>query len=202
LARSSTYNIPYRRKREGRTDYKKRKALILSGLPRLVIRGTNKHLIAQIVEARASGDHVIASANSIELRRKLGWRGGCGNVPAAYLTGLLIGRRAKQKGVEKAVLDIGLRRASVGSRVFAALKGSVDAGLNIPHEESVFPDESRIRGDHIADYAKKLTSTPELYDRYFSQYLARELKPEELPQHFDEVKQRLLQLTFKAEDEP
>ncbi len=191
MAKGPSYRVPFRRRREGRTDYQLRKRLILSGLPRLTIRGTLKNMIAQIIESKATGDEVIASANSGELKKTYGWQGACGNVPAAYLTGLLCGYRAAAKGVEKAVLDLGLQSPSRGARVFAALKGIVDAGVNVPHDEGVLPDEARIGGHHIADYAKNLSSNSEVYQRRFSAYLSRGLPPEQISEHFSSVKKKI-----------
>ncbi|RJS91127.1 50S ribosomal protein L18 [Candidatus Bathyarchaeota archaeon] len=187
MAKGPSYNVPYRRRREGKTNYRRRKKLILSGLPRLVARKTNKHIIAQIIEARVEGDRVIASAHSSELRKKYGWLGSLKNLPAAYLTGLLCGFKALNKGVKKAILDIGLHSPSKGARVFAVLKGCVDAGVEIPHSEEILPDENRIKGQHISDYASMLSSTPEIYSKRFSDYLSRGLPPEEIVKHFSTV---------------
>ncbi|MEM0489452.1 MAG: 50S ribosomal protein L18, partial [Candidatus Bathyarchaeia archaeon] len=131
MAKDARYCVPYRRRREGKTNYRKRKALIVSGKPRLVVRGSLKNIIAQIIVAKPHGDEVIVSAHSRELI-KYGWRAPRGNVPAAYLTGFLCALKAKSMGVKEALLDIGLHTPSKGSRVFAALKGAIDAGLAIP----------------------------------------------------------------------
>jgi len=192
LAKGPRYCVPYRRRREGKTNYRLRRKLILSGLPRLVARKTLKHMIAQIIEAKVEGDYVIASAHSKQLVRDFGWLGYCGNIPAAYLTGLLCGFKALKAGVRKAILDIGLQRPSKGCRVFAVVKGCLDVGLEIPCDPSVFPSEERICGKHIAEYASMLSSQPELYEKFFSQYLKRGLKPENLPEHFIEVKKRII----------
>ena len=105
----------------------------------------------------------------------------------------LCGLRAVKAGVEKAILDIGLHRPVKGCRIFAILKGAVDGGLDVPCDPSVFPDEDRIRGVHIAEYARLLAEKdPLAYERFFSQYLSRGLRPEDLPKHFDEVKERIL----------
>jgi len=193
MARGPRYNVPYRRRREGKTNYRRRYKLLLSGLPRLVARRTLRHTIAQIVEARVEGDHVLVSAHSRQLVRDFGWKGYCGNTPAAYLTGLLCGLRGAQAGIEKAILDIGLQRPVPGGRVFAIVKGVIDGGVEVPCSPEMFPDEDRIRGVHIARYAEMLAAQdPLAYERAFSQYLARGLRPEELPQHFDEVKARIL----------
>lgn len=193
MARGPAYTVPYRRRREGKTDYRLRKKLIISKMPRLVVRKTNKHIITQLVGATVIGDIVITSAHSQELRKKYGWLGDLNNLPAAYLTGLLCGLRAADKGVKKAILDIGLHTPSRGAAVFAAMKGFVDAGVEVPHNESILPDESRIRGEHIAKYAEMLSSEkPEEYSKRFSEYLSRKLPPENLPEHFEEIKKKIL----------
>jgi len=191
MARGPSYNVPYRRRREGKTNYLRRKKLVLSGLPRLVARKTNKHIIAQIVEASVEGDKVITSAHSSELRKKYGWLGSLKSLPAAYLTGLICGYKAIRKGIKEAVLDIGLQSPSKGARIFAVLKGCLDAGLDIPHGEEVLPDDDRIKGQHISDYAGMLSSTPEVYSRRFSAYLSRGLPPEKVTEHFSEVLEKV-----------
>src|SRR3989304_8065432 len=128
MTRSSTYCAPQRRRREGKTDYSARKALILSNKPRLVIRGTLKNMMTQLIVAKPCGDEVLVSAHSRELA-KYGWKTSRGNLPAAYLTGFLCGSKAKTKGIEDVIADIGLFSPSKGARVFAGLKGFADAGL-------------------------------------------------------------------------
>ena len=192
MAKGPGYSVPFRRRRKGKTDYKSRRALVLSGLPRVVIRGTSKHIITQVIEAEATGDRVVVSANSRELPEKYGWRGSCGNIPAAYLTGLLCGYRAVASGIKEAVLDIGLQTPSRGARVFAALRGVVDTGVIVPHDEGVLPDESRISGQHIVDYANQLSSNPDIYQKAFSKYLSQESRPEQLSEHFSSIKERIV----------
>lgn len=191
MAKGPSYNVPYRRRREGKTDYHRRKKLLISGLPRLVARKTNKHIIAQIVEASIEGDRVLASAHSSELRKKFGWLGSLKNLPAAYLTGLLCGYRALKRNVKKAILDIGLQTPSKGARIFAVMKGCIDAGIEIPHGEEILPSEERIKGQHISDYASILSSTPEVYSKRFSEYLSRDLRPENIVEHFSAVKKKI-----------
>jgi len=199
-AKGPRYRVPFRRRREGKTDYRARKALILAKLPRIVARGSLKHMIVQVVKAKTEGDEVLISAHSKELTKKFGWKGSCGNVPAAYLTGFLCGLKALEKGIKKAILDIGLRTPTKGSRVFAVLKGLIDAGVEIPHGEERLPDESRIKGEHIANYAEQLaTENPEEYKKKFSKYLTKRLKPEKLPEHFLKVKEKILKTFRKTE---
>jgi large subunit ribosomal protein L18 len=190
MTKGSQYNLPYRRRRNARTDYAKRRRLVLSGLPRLVVRPANKHITVQVVEAQAAGDRVLASAHSSELR-EYSWKGARGNVPAAYLTGTLVGYRAKSKGVEEAVLDVGTRPVTAGSRLFAAMNGAVDSGMKIPHSAEVLPAKERLRGEHIAAYANTLSKDAGLYQRRFSDYLKHKLKPEEIPAHFEEVREKI-----------
>lgn len=190
MTQTSQYNLPYRRRRNALTDYGKRRRLVLSGLPRLVVRPANKHVNVQVVEAQTTGDRVLASAHSSDLK-KYSWKGAGGNVPAAYLTGTLAGYRAKRKGVETAILDIGTRPPTAGSRLFAALKGAVDSGLKIPHSPDVLPSKERVRGEHIAGYGKRLSENVDTYQKRFSGYLKNKLKPEDVPVHFEEVLEKI-----------
>jgi large subunit ribosomal protein L18 len=148
MAQGPTYRVKYRRRREGKTNYYRRRKLLLSRLPRLVIRKTNTNTIVQVVNATVIGDSTVVSAISTELKSH-GWIAGTGNIPAAYLTGYLAGLRAKNSGVKQAVLDVGLNPPVKGSRLYAALKGAVDAGLEVPHNPEVLPDDARLSGEHI-----------------------------------------------------
>jgi large subunit ribosomal protein L18 len=156
----------------------------------LVIRPTNKNLTAQLIRSEPAGDEVMVSAHSSELRQ-LGWKAACGNMPAAYLTGLLIGSRAKAKGVSNAILDIGLSARTFGSRIFAATKGALDGGLTIPLDKKALPSEDRLRGNHIVNYSKLVASEPEAYKKRFSGYLKNKLKPEELHENFATVEAKI-----------
>ncbi len=142
--------LHFRRRREGKTDYKKRLALLKSGKPRLVVRVTNTRIIVQLAQwdSNENKELTLVALDSRELR-KMGWKHSVKSVPAAYLTGMLAARRILEKGIKEAVLDIGRHSPTKGARVFAVLKGAVDAGLDIPHSEDKFPSEERIRGEHI-----------------------------------------------------
>ena len=142
------YRVPLRRRREGRTDYRRRLRLLRADVPRAVVRKTNTGVIVQVTQFTERGDTILASAVARDLL-KLGWTGPTGNVPAAYLTGFLAGRRAVGKGITSAVLDIGRQTPTKGGRLFAVLKGLVDAGLEIPHDAEVLPGDDRIRGAHL-----------------------------------------------------
>jgi len=186
MARSSRYRVKLRRRREQKTDYQARKAFVISGKPRLVARSSLKNTIAQIVVAKPHGDEVLASAHSRELIRKYGWKAATGNVPAAYLTGLLCGLKAKKNGVKEAILDLGLVSPTKGSKVFSTLSGVVDGGVEIPHGEEKIVKE-RTEAEHIVEYAETL-GTPEEYAPKFSTLIANKLTPENISEHFEKVK--------------
>jgi len=148
MARDATTRVPFRRRREGKTDYRKRLKLVRSGMVRAVVRRSLKHTVVQLVRYDETGDKIIASATTAQLKA-LGWTGSTGSTPAAYLAGLLAGKNAVGASVDKAVLDIGLLTPSKGSRVFATLKGLLDAGVKINHSKEVLPTDDRIRGKHL-----------------------------------------------------
>jgi large subunit ribosomal protein L18 len=186
MARGSTYRVRPRRRREGKTDYQARKALVLSGRPRLVVRNTLKNAVAQIIVAKPHGDEVAVTAHSRELK-KYGWKAPTGNIPAAYLIGLLCGLKAKAKGVEDAILDIGLIAPTKGAKIFATLSGVLDAGVDVPHDEAKMVQD-RIEGKHIVEYGTSLKEDSEVYSAKFSKYLAQKVFPEKLPEHIEKVK--------------
>ena len=144
------YRVPFRRRREGRTDYRHRAALLKSGTARVVVRRSNKNMRVQFIKYDPKGDSIVASAVSTDLEEH-GWTGSGKSTPGAYLTGLLAGKRAKEKGVAEAVLDIGLREPTKGAAVFAALKGVLDAGVEVPHSDKMLPPQDRITGKHMRE---------------------------------------------------
>jgi len=183
--------IPYRRKREGKTDYKHRAELLRSGKPRLIVRISLKNVRAQVARPAEGGDEILASAFSKELK-EWDYKGAGSNTPAAYLTGFVCGYRAKEEGIEECVLDIDRFVPTPESKIFAVLKGALDAGLYVPHDESVLPSEERCRGEHIANYGEILKSEDEnQYESHFSNYLEEDLPPEDLPEHFKQVKEAI-----------
>lgn len=131
------------------TDYRKRLALLKSGSPRFVVRKTSNNIMAQLVEYKPEGDIVHFTVDMSHIQKK-GWKGHA-NTPAAYLIGYLMGTKAKKK-FKKAVPDIGRHKPS--TKLFAALKGALDAGMEIPHSEDILPDEDRIHGKHIDTFRK------------------------------------------------
>lgn len=145
MATGPRFAVKFRRRRSGRTNYHKRLALLKSKLPRLVIRKSNRYITAQIIEASNKGDKVLASAHSKALK-KLGWQHDCKNKYAAYLTGYMLGKTSK---IKKAVADLGLYTLTKDCRIFAALTGAIDAGLDIPHGEDI---KAEIKGKLEKDF--------------------------------------------------
>jgi len=212
------YQVKFRRRREGQTDYFARKRLVIQdknkyNTPkyRMIVRTTNRDIICQIAYARLDGDKIVAAAYSHELPR-YGVKVGLTNYAAAYCTGLLLARRVLKKfnldgtyegqtsvdgehfmvedvddgpGAFRACLDVGLARTSTGARVFGALKGAVDGGLDIPHSEKRFPGydneekafsadvhRNHIFGQHVSEYMKHLQDEDdEAFKRQFSQFI-------------------------------
>ncbi|RJS68624.1 50S ribosomal protein L18 [Methanophagales archaeon] len=151
MAKSPTHHVPFRRRREGKTDYRKRLKLLLSEKPRVVVRESNKYIRIQLVLGDNLSDRTVISTISSELEG-YGYEGGKCNTSAAYLTGLLFGRKSKEAGFDEGILDIGQCTPTHGSKVYAALKGVVDSGMDIPYDPSVLPSDERLNGQHIAEF--------------------------------------------------
>jgi len=198
VAKGPTYRVPRKRRREGKTNYHRRYVYVRSRATRFVVRKSNRYLTLQIIKPTPLGDITLASVHTSELLKKLGWRGGLKSTPAAYLAGVLLGIKARLMGVEEAVLDIGMHTPSRGSKIFAAVKGALDAGLKIPVNEDMIPGWDRIRGGDIARYAEELYSKdPERFKRQFSEILSRGLDPRGMVAHFDEVLSKIIELGRK-----
>ncbi|MEM1525007.1 MAG: 50S ribosomal protein L18 [Nitrososphaerales archaeon] len=173
-----------------KTNYKKRKAAVLSRKPILCVRISNENTIIQYILPSLGGDKVLASAHSRQLL-KYNWKGSRNNSPAVYLTSLLASYKALKAGVKDAILYTGVSPYS--SRFGAAIKGAIDAGIKIPADEKSLPSEERIRGEHIAKYAKYLIENdPNRYHTIFSRLLAEGFKPEDYPKHFDRVRSLII----------
>ncbi|MBT3261986.1 50S ribosomal protein L18 [Candidatus Woesearchaeota archaeon] len=145
--------LPYKRKRQGRTDYRKRLSLLKAGRPRLVIRRSLKNIVIQLVQFTPDGDKVLSSTSSQTLPKSHGLKGSLKNIPTAYITGLLAGNKIKELKIREVVPDLGSRKPHTTGAIFAALKGITDAGVSISHgkelEASVFPVEERLKGEHV-----------------------------------------------------
>lgn len=237
------FQVKFRRRREGRTDYRQRHKLITqdknkynSPKYRLVVRFTNRYVICQIVYAEVGGDKVLCAASSKELE-KYGLTVGLKNYAAAYCTGLLVARRLLKSigldelytGVEeptgnvvsttvngrtyfveevdeekrpfRALLDVGIKNTTTGARVFGAMKGASDGGLDIPHSNKRFPGYTRdtkqfdaeahkahIMGEHVADYMREMEDDDEEnYRKHFAKYLEQDIEADDLEELYEKV---------------
>ncbi len=160
MAHKSTYEVLFRRRREGKTDYAKRQNLLKSDSLRLVVRKSNAAIRLQVVKYAISGDETLASADSKELK-KFGWQGSAGNLPAAFLAGFLLGKRAAKADAKAAILDMGLHSRVHGGRIFAAVRGAIEAGLSVPVGEEALPNDERVMGRHIESFVQKGSDRPE-----------------------------------------
>lgn len=178
-----------RRIREDKTNYRKRKGLLIGRHTFSAVRLSNENVQVQISKPSKVGDNVLVSAHSRELT-KHGWKGSRKNMPACYLTGLLAGTKAAAKGVKEGVLYTGNRKFT--PRIAATVKGLIDAGVSIAVGEEALPNEDRISGKHISDYASMLKGDNQNYNARFSGLLKNGFTPERYQDHFDEVKASIL----------
>jgi len=221
------FQVKFKRRREGKTDYYARKRLVVQeknkyNTPkyRMIVRFSNKDICCQIAYAKLCGDIVVTAAYAHELPR-YGVKVGLTNYAAAYCTGLLLARRHLKKlkldqtyegvtdvtgetynvesqegqpGAFRCCLDVGLTKTTTGARIFGAMKGAVDGGLDIPHSEKRFPGydaeskkydpaahKARIFGQHVADYMRHLKDDDDdAYKRQFAQFLKGGLEADTL----------------------
>lgn len=177
--------IVYRRVREGKTRYSKRIKTLLSGKPRMVVRSTNLKIIVQFVKFDVKGDLILAGVDSSSLK-KFGWNYSFKSIPAAYLIGYLAGKKAVKAGVKEAVFDLGFKSPIKGNKLYASLKGAVDAGVKIPCSEEIFPGEERLSGKHIQEFAK--LNKDKLM---FAKYLKNNIDPSNIIKQFNESKGKI-----------
>ena len=190
MEKGKIFTVPFRRKRQGRTYYKKRIKILMSNKYRFVARKSLKNLKASIVQFDPKGDKITVAVDSKALA-KIGWKGDNGNLSSAYLIGYITGKKAQEKGIKEAVFDLGFNKSVKGSRLYAALAGAIDSGLKIPFDQEIIPSKERIAGEHIAKYAQLLKSDKAKYEKQFSDYIKRGLPPEDLVRHFNEIKNKI-----------
>jgi len=243
----SRYQVKFRRRREGRTDYRQRKRLVAqaknkyqSPKYRLIVRFTNTQVICQIAYSLIDGDRILCQANSKELSR-YGLNVGLKNYSAAYSTGLLVARRLLQKvGLDdvyegnteidgevvscedgkktyyvdevdedkrpfRVLLDVGCKATTTGCRIFGALKGAADGGLDIPHSEKRFPGydrdakeydadmhRERIFGGHVGEYMEYLEEEDnQKYQECFAAYIADGKEADGLEELYESVHEKI-----------
>ena len=141
-----------RRRRESKTDYAKRIKLLKGNSPRIIFRKTNRYLITQYVVSKEAKDYIKLGTNSKELL-KFGWpkefAGSLKSISAAYLLGLLMSKKIKEKKLEEAIIDFGMIKMLHKTKTYGFLKGLKDGGLDLSCKEEFFPDEKRIKGEHL-----------------------------------------------------
>jgi large subunit ribosomal protein L5e len=243
----SRFQVKFRRRREGKTDYRQRKKLTIQAKSkyqspkyRLVVRFSNKQVVCQIAYALIDGDRILAQATSKELER-YGLTVGLKNYAAAYCTGLLCARRLLQKiGLDdvyegntevdgsipsteykkkkyyvtevdedkrpfRALLDVGTKATTTGCRIFGALKGASDGGLDIPHSEKRFPGydreskeydadmhRERIMGGHVGEYMEYLDEEDnQKYKEHFAAYIAADVAADGLEELYESVHEKI-----------
>jgi len=147
-----TRTIPYRRKASGKTDYRLRLTLLRGRKPRIVIRKSLKYITIQVIQYSPKGDNIVVSATTKELL-KMGWKYGLKNTSASYLCGLLFAKKAKEKKIASGIIDLGMYTTTKGSKLFAAVKGIVDGGVDVKTDDKIFPPKERLEGKHIASHA-------------------------------------------------
>jgi large subunit ribosomal protein L18 len=180
------YIATLKRIRNGRTNYRKRAALLLSRRRFVTITVSDENVQAQIAYPMAKGDVTITSSHSRELTR-FGWNGSLNSLPACYLTGLLLGKKSLRKDVDEAVLYTG--KNPFTSRVAACLKGIIDSGMKVPASDSSFPPEERLVGNHIAEYARILQDeNKDAYNNRFSRLIANNFDPTQYSRYVHKVK--------------
>jgi len=189
--RNKVITVGFRRKREGKTNYKKRINLLTGGTHRIVIRKSISGMLAQLVEFNISGDKVHGQVKSSDLK-KIGWKYEPSNIPSAYLTGFALGHKIKGKTNSDLAIDIGRIKAVAGSRLFALVKGLRDAGTPVLVNEKVFPKEDRIKGKHIAKFAKMLNERePKDYKKQFGSSIKRGADPLKIEEEFAKTKAKI-----------
>ncbi len=190
--RSKKYIEIPRRRRQGKTDYRKRRGIIASKRNFLTVSISNKHIYGQIHRASAKGDYTICSASSSDLLDIGGWRGSPKNIPSAYLTGYLLGKRSLGKDLNSVVYYSGVASYIHGSRIASLVKGAKDAGLDILVDDESLPDESRTKGEHIMIYARKLESEDKKsFNHSFSKILASGFSPFDYASQFEQTRKAI-----------
>ena len=182
------YIMQYRRRKEGKTNYHRRKKVILGHLPFAVTRITDKNILIQLVKAELKGDIVVGSVHSRQLR-KFGWPFSCKSIPACYLSGLILGCKAKNLVNSEVLVYKDVKPFIKGSRISAAINGMIDGGLKVKANPESFPNEKRVKGDHIVQYAKSIKGSDlDAYNKRFSNYVREGLDVEKMPEIFEKVK--------------
>jgi large subunit ribosomal protein L18 len=183
------HTVPFRRKRKGKTNYRKRFSVLKSGKPRIFLKIGSKDAVAQVIDYKEDGDEVVISSRASELKDK-GWFFTNPNIPTCYLFGYYFGKLCEKNKIKSVIFDTGVVKPKHGGRYFAFAKGIVDSGIEIPVEEAAFPSEERIKGEHIAKYTAALKEKGELSKKY-SVFINKAHNPEKISELFDKTLKKL-----------
>jgi len=165
------------------------------------VRISKKNVLCQLIYSRLEGDFVLCSSYSKKLKH-VGLSVINNNFSTAYISGLNLSNKfftenfpdVKNQGILKnnfkVILDLGLVRVTTGNKVFAAMKGAVDGGFNIPHNEKRFPGykkdqnfdveilKDRIEGKHVMNFMELLKEEDEeKFSRQFSSLDKEKVSP-------------------------
>jgi large subunit ribosomal protein L18 len=180
--------------RKGKTNYRKRERLLMGKTDFVSVKVSTQNIFAQVLRPQFEGDKVLTSVHSRELN-SYGWKGSLKNMSACYLVGYLLGRKCDKIGVNHVVLYTGTRPFT--ARISSCVKGLIEAGVTSPHSVEILPPDERIRGEHIASYASLMRENEDKYRTRFSGLLAKGMNPETYPDHFDSVKNQIMQAPFE-----
>lgn len=184
----STTSIKFRRRREAITNYKRRLELVKSGLDRVVVRKTNKRILAQVARYTPKGDLILAQANSNELA-KFDWPGRS-NRATAYLTGLLLAKKYKAGSSADYILDIGLASPVKNSIPFVFAKGCIDGGMKV--RGTITIEEKTYNGSNTKFITDTKAKSQERYKKQYSAYIKKSIDPESLGRMFSDVKEKIM----------
>ncbi len=178
----------FRRRRDRRTNYRRRLRLLLGRKNRIVVRKSLSGFTIQLVKYRESGDETLVEVSSGHLK-KYGWKLHRGNLSSAYLTGYLFGKVCAKKGFIDGIIDLGLQ-SKTSQALFAVALGIKDVGIDVKVGAEI--PEDRLKGQHISKYAEYLKKNDnERYRKQFSAYLKDGVSPENVTQHFEETKKKI-----------
>ncbi|MGI0141218.1 MAG: 50S ribosomal protein L18 [Candidatus Micrarchaeales archaeon] len=189
MPKHNIQELKFRRRREAKTNYHKRLALVKGDMARIVVRKSNRGILGQVVKYNEKGDVVSYSVDSCELV-KMGWPSRS-NRPTAYLTGMLLASKISEadRKVEY-ILDIGLSSPVANSIPFVFAKGAMDNGMKVRGEFTI--DEGIYNGSLTAKYADALKKEePKRYEAQFGAYIKGKIVPDSMPKLFIEAKEKI-----------
>ena len=162
--------------------------MLKSETPRAVIRKSTNHLMVQFVKSDAGKDTIVAAGFTKELNA-FKYTGHGGNVPAAYLAGYLAGKRYAKAHKNSVIVDFGVQPKVLGSRLFAAVKGLQDAGVDVKVDPESLPKEERVMGKHIEKFAQHASSKTNRHQ--FTAYSKAKIDPATISKVVEEAKKNI-----------